>query len=79
MNRLYGIRSNISLPSIPNGEYGQIINLFDDKGEEGAINPVFFKSRKELLTNCSFEIIDINSNETPDLSYGTPTYIQVVV
>ena len=83
MNRLYGIRSNISLPSIRNGEYDKIINLFDDKGEEGVINthfknPVFFKTRKELLINCSFEIIDITSNETPNLAYGTPTYIQVV-
>ena len=84
MNRLYGIRSNISLPSIRNGEYDKIINLFDDKREEGVINrhfknPVFFKSRKELLSNCSFEIIDISSDETPNLAYGTPTYIQVVV
>ena len=51
MNRLYGIRSNISLPSIRNGEYDKIINLFDDKGEEGVINrhfknPVFFKTKK---------------------------------
>ena len=84
MNRIYGIRSNISLPSIRNGEYDKIINLFDDKGEEGVINrhfknPVFFNTRKELLTNCSFEIIDITSNETSNLAYGTPTYIQVVV
>ena len=69
MHRLYGIRSNISLPSVRNGEYDKIINLFDDKREEGVINrhiknPVFFKSRKELLINCSFEIINITSNET---------------
>ena len=84
MNGLYGIRSNISLPSIHNREYDKIINLFDDKREEGVINrhfknPVFFKTRKELLTNCSFGIIDISSNETPNLAYGTPTFIQVLV
>ena len=84
INRLYGIKSNISLPSIRNGGYDKIINLFDDKREEGVINrhfkkPVFFKSRKELLSNCSFEIIDISSDETPNLAYGSPTYIQVVV
>ena len=84
MNRSYGIRSNISLSSIRNGEYDKIINLFDDKREEGVINrhfknPVFFKSRKELLSNCSFEIIDISSDETPNLAYGSPKYIQVVV
>ena len=69
MNRLHRIRSNISLSSIRNGEYDKIIYMFDDKGEEGVINrhfknPVFFKSRKELLINCSFEIINITSNET---------------
>ena len=31
------------------------------------------------MTNFSFEIIDIISNETPILVYGTSTYIQVVV
>lgn len=83
-NRLYGVRSNISFPSIRNIEYDKVVTIFkpsngDDISHIEFKNPLFFKSRKELLSEASFQLIDIEDNKSPEFSFAAPTYIQVSV
>ena len=42
-------------------------------------NPTFFTTKKELLSEAHFEIIDLKTNSAPNFSIGSPTYIQVVI
>ena len=81
---LYGIRSNISDPTIRNNSYDNIISLFvgnntNDVEHVQFRNPPFFNTRKELLSRAQFQIVDVNTNLHPNFSTGSPTYIQVVI
>ena len=81
---LYGIRSNISDPTIRNNSYDNIISLYvgnttNDVEHVEFRNPPFFKTRKELLSRAQFQIIDVNTNLPPNFATGSPTYIQVVI
>ena len=81
---LYGIRSNISNPTIRNNSYDNIISLFvgnntNDVEHVEFRNPPFFNTRKELLSRAQFQIVDVNTNLSPNFSTGSPTYIQVVI
>ena len=83
-DRLYGIRSNITDPSLFNSNYNNIVSLFvgnrtDDTVHIDFKNPSFFTTRKELLSRAFFQIIEVGSGATPKFATGTPTYIQVVV
>ena len=83
-SNLYGVRSNISYPTVRNNNHDNIISIFVGntiKGVEHVIfkNPSFFNTRKELLSRAWFQIIDLNTNLPPDLSAGSPTYIQAVI
>ena len=58
---IYGIRSNISEPTIKNSKYDTIVALFQHQTQGDVLNiefknPSFFKTRKELLSNANFEI-----------------------
>ena len=82
--KLYGIRSNISNPTIRNSEYDGVISLFAVNKTNDVVhvdfkNPSFFKTRKELLSRGRFEIIAADTNSPPNFTFGSPTYIQVVV
>jgi hypothetical protein len=82
---LYGIRSNISEPTIRSAAYDTLVGLFQDHSKHDVLNiefknPPFFKTRKELLSRAQFDIIDLDSsknNQTP--SIGSPTYIHTIV
>ena len=81
---LYGIRTNISDPTIRNNSYDNVISLFvgnntNDVEHVEFRNPPFFKTRKELLSRAHFQIIDVNTNLPPNFIAGSPTYIQVVI
>ena len=81
---LFGIRSNISDPTIRNNSYDNIISLFvgntsKDVEHVEFKNPPFFNTRKELLSRAQFQIIDVNTNSPPNFATGSPTYIQVVI
>ena len=84
-DQVLAIRSNICEYTIRNGTYDRIISLFfASKLEKDVVhidfrNPVFFETRKELLSRSNFEIIDIDTNSAPNFSEGSPTYIQVVI
>ena len=82
--KLYGIRSNISNPTIRNSEYDGVISLFAVNKTNDVVhvdfkNPSFFKTRKKLLSRGRFEIIAADTNSPPNFTFGSPTYIQVVV
>ena len=82
---LYGIRSNISDPTIRSAQYDTLVGVFQDNAKHDVLNiefqnPPFFKTRKELLSRAQFNIIDLDSsknNQTP--SIGSPTYIHTIV
>lgn len=82
---LYGVRSNISDPSISSSSYDTLVCMFQDNQKQDVLNieflnPTFFKTRKELLSQTHFDISSLESNtiktENP---IGSPTYIQTVV
>ena len=81
---ILAIRTDICEYSIKNGEYDKIIALFVGGNVNDVIhidfkNPTFFSTEKELLTKAHFEIIDIDTNTSPNFAIGSPTYIQVVI
>ena len=82
-SKLYGIRSNLSDPTISSSQYDTLISVFQDYSKQDVLNiefqnPCFFKTRKELLSRTHFDIIDLNqSNQNPAI--GAPTYIQTIV
>ena len=81
---LYGIRSNISNPTIRSNSYDNVISLFVENNTNDVEhvefrNPPFFNTRKELLSRAQFQIVDVNTNLSPNFSTGSPTYIQVVI
>ena len=84
-DQVLAIRSNICEFSIRNGEYDRLISLIHATKLENDVvhvdfkNPVFFETRKELLSRCNFEIIDVDTNSAPNFSEGSPTYIQIVI
>ena len=84
-DQLLAIRSNICEYAIRNGEYDKIISLINaskfmtDVVHVDFKNPTFFTTKKELLSQAHFEIIDLEANSAPNFSVGTPTYIQVVI
>ena len=83
-SHIFGLRSNISDPSIRNNSYDNIISLFignetNDVEHVGFKNPPFFNTRKELLSRAKFQIIDVDTNLPPNFSTGSPTYIQAVI
>lgn len=84
-DQLLAIRSNICEYAIRNGEYDKIISLINaSKFKTDVVNvdfknPTFFTTKKELLSQAHFEIINLKTNSAPNFSVGSPTYIQVVI
>ena len=84
-DQLLAIRSNICEYAIRNGEYDKIISLINaSKSKTDLVhvdfkNPTFFTTKKELLSEAHFEIIDLKTNSAQNFSIGSPTYIQVVI
>ena len=82
-SKMYGIRSNLSDPTISSSQYDTLISVFQDYSKQDVLNiefknPCFFKTRKELLSRTHFDIIDLNqSKQNPAL--GAPTYNQTIV
>ena len=61
-----------------------VISLFvgnktNDLVHDDFKNPPFFPTRNELLAWASFQILEIDSDETPHFTVGSPAYIQVAV
>ena len=79
------LRSNIGETTIRSSEYDNVLSILNVNGLQKDIvhiqfdNPTFFSTRKELLSQTSFQLICVNSNNLPNFIHGSPTYIQVVV
>ena len=79
------LRSNIGETTIRSSEYDNVLSILNVNGLQKDIvhiqfdNPTFFSTRKELLSQASFQLICVNSNNLPNFIHGSPTYIQVVV
>ena len=79
------LRSNIGETTIRSSEYDNVLSILNVNGLQKDIvhiqfdNPTFFSTRKELLSQASFQLICVNSNNIPNFIHGSPTYIQVVV
>ena len=79
------LRSNIGETTIRSSEYDNVLSILNVNGLQKDIvhiqfdNPTFFSTRKELLSQSSFQLICVNSNNLPNFIHGSPTYIQVVV
>ena len=82
---LYGVRSNISDPSISSSSYDTLVCMFQDNEKQDVLNiefqnPTFFKTRKELLSQAHFDITSLESNTIKtEFPIGSPTYIQTIV
>ena len=81
---IYDIRSNISDWNIHNGKYDRLMGFFTDNKRQEVINveflnPSFFKTSKEKLSNAKFEIDALLFNGTQKFAIGSPTYIQLFV
>ena len=82
---LYGVRSNISDPSISSSSYDTLVCMFQDNEKQDVLNvdfknPTFFKTRKELLSQAHFDIISLESDTIKtEFPIGSPTYIQTIV
>ena len=82
---MYGIRSNISDPTICSAKYDTLVSVFKAYCKQDVLNivfdnPCFFKMRKELLSRAHFNIVDLDSKQSnQEASIGTPTYIHTIV
>ena len=82
---VYGIRSNISEPSISSSAYDTLVCMFQDNEKHDVLNiefqnPTFFKTRKELLSYAHFDIVNLDTDTTKTvIPIGSPTYIQTVI
>lgn len=81
---IYEIRSNISEWTIHNAKYDKLVGVFQDKRKKDVLsvefqNPIFFKTRKESLSNAKFDIEALFPNGSPKFAIGSPTYIQLIV
>ena len=81
---IYEIRSNISEWTIHNAKYDKLVGVFQDRQKKDVLsvefqNPIFFKTRKESLSNAKFDIEALIPNGSPKFAIGSPTYIQLIV
>ena len=79
---LYGVRSNISDPTICNAQYDILVGVFQDNGKQDVLN-IEFKThpflKQELLSRAHFDIFDLDANKNKQSNTGSPTYIHVIV
>ena len=80
-NPVLALKSNICKESVFNDRYENILCVFniENKFYVEFKNPTFFPTKKELLSNAKFTIINLKSNEQPDWDEGSPTFIHLLV
>ena len=79
-----GIKSNISEPIISSGQWNDLLYTFNVETNNSIVNidiknPTFFPTTKEKLSTAKFEIVDLDTNCTPEFVDGTPTFFTVTV
>jgi len=79
-----GIKSNISDPIISSGQWNNLLYTFNVEASDSLVNiditnPTFFPTTREKLSTAKFEIVDLDTNCTPEFADGTPTFITITV
>ena len=79
-----GIKSNISEPIISSGQWNNLLYTFNVEAKNSIVNiditnPTFFPTTREKLSTAKFEIVDLDTNCTPEFADGTPTFLTVTV
>ena len=79
-----GIKSNISDPIISSGQWNNLLYTFNVEASNSLVNiditnPTFFPTTREKLSTAKFEIVDLDTNCTPEFADGTPTFITITV
>jgi len=79
-----GIKSNISDPIITSGQWNNLLYTFNVEATNSLVNiditnPTFFPTTREKLSTAKFEIVDLDTNCTPEFADGTPTFITITV
>ena len=83
-HEFFGIKSNISEPIISSGQWNNLLYTFNVENNNSIVNidiknPTFFATTIEKLTRANFEIVDLDTNCSPEFATGTPTFLTVTV
>ena len=83
-HEFFGIKSNISEPTISSGQWNNLLYTFNVENNNSIVNidiknPTFFPTTIEKLTRAEFEIVDLDTYCSPEFATGTPTFITVTV
>ena len=80
-NPVYALKSSICKESIFNGTYDKILCVFPSENIFHVTfkNPTFFPTKKELLSNAKFTIINLKTGEQPKWDEGSPTFIHLLI
>ena len=77
------LKTNLSYDTISSYGWDNIVCIFtiQQKGIQQFEfeNPTFFPTDQYRLSRATFQIVDIETNQVPDFSIGSPTFIEVVV
>ena len=77
------LKTNLSYDTISSYGWDNIVCIFtiQQKGIQQFEfeNPTFFPTDQYRLSRATFQIVDIETNQAPDFSIGSPTFIEVVV
>lgn len=79
------LKTNLSFETISSYGWDKIISIFTIKPTQKGVcqfeftNPTFFPTNHHNLSRASFQIISIETGNTPNFSIGSPTFIEVVV
>ena len=79
-----GIKSNISESIISSGQWNNLLYTFNVENHSSIVNidiknPTFFSTTIEKLARAKFEIVDLDTNCSPEFATGTPTFLTVTV
>ena len=79
------LKTNLSFDTISSYGWDKIISIFTTKPSQKGVcqfqfaNPTFFPTNHHNLSRASFQITNIETGNTPNFSFGSPTFIEVVV
>ena len=79
-----GIKSNISEAIISSGQWNNLLYTFNVDNSNSIVNidiknPTFFSTTREKLARAKFEIVDLDTNSSPEFASGPPTFLTVTV
>ena len=77
------LKTNLAPDTISSFGWDKIVSVFSVHGDGVSViefrNPTFFPTTLKQLSRAKFWIVDLATNNPPNLSVGSPTFIEVVV